>query len=125
MNSFWIPALGGQMYAMTGMTTILHLMATTEGNYQGRSANYSGAGFAQMQFTARALSRVDFDTWVATTRQSGAVFTPADYQSLRMPSDAGPVRYYGKMTMTFADIVNTFMSGSMTSSLPGTGGMQM
>ena len=27
MNSFLVPALGGQIYAMTGMTTKLHLLA--------------------------------------------------------------------------------------------------
>ena len=46
MNSFWIPQLGGQIYAMTGMVTQLHLEATEEGKFNGLSANYSGDGFA-------------------------------------------------------------------------------
>lgn len=105
MNSFWIPSLGGQMYAMAGMVTTLHLMAAHAGNYPGRSANYSGEGFAQMQFTARAMSAADFDAWVAQARTAPDMLTGDAYASLRQPSDAGPVRYYGMVHMTLEDIV--------------------
>ena len=33
MNSFWIPQLSGQIYAMTGMVTTLHVMANIPGEY--------------------------------------------------------------------------------------------
>lgn len=113
MNSFWIPALGGQMYAMTGMTTTLHLIAPNPGEYEGLSANYSGEGFAQMRFKARAMSTADFDAWVANAQQS-PMLTQEAYASLRKPSDAGPVRYYGMVHMTFADIEALYMpAGSM------------
>lgn len=114
MNSFWIPALGGQMYAMTGMTTILHLIASEPGEYAGASANYSGEGFAQMQFTAHAMNDAGFDAWVANARQS-PMLTPEDYAVLRQPSDAGPVRYYGMVHMTFEDIENLYMPMQMES----------
>lgn len=109
MNSFWIPALGGQMYAMTGMTTSLHLMAAKPGEYEGLSANYSGEGFAQMRFIARAMSTVEFDTWVAHAKQSSTMLTEDEYTSLRAPSDTGPVRYYGMVHMTFEDIEAQYM----------------
>lgn len=108
MNSFWIPALGGQMYAMTGMTTVLHLIAPNPGEYEGLSANYSGEGFAQMRFKARAMSAADFDAWVTNAKQA-PMLTMEEYQSLRQPSDAGPVRYYGMVHMTFADIEALYM----------------
>src|SRR4051812_24841774 len=38
MNSFWIPQLGGQMYAMAGMKTQLHLMANQTGDFNGSDA---------------------------------------------------------------------------------------
>jgi cytochrome o ubiquinol oxidase subunit 2 len=60
MNSFWIPQLGGQIYAMPGMSTHLHLMADKQGDYSGKSANISGRGFARMTFTARASSQHEF-----------------------------------------------------------------
>ena len=109
MNSFWIPALGGQMYAMTGMTTILNLEATSPGVYSGVSANYSGKGFAQMQFVTRALAPEDFSTWLETVRTSPSQLSRESYTELARPSDAGPVHYYGSMTMTFGDIVATYM----------------
>ena len=56
MNSFWIPHLGGQIYAMPGMKTLLHLIADEPGDYRGSSANLSGEGFAGMVFTAKAAS---------------------------------------------------------------------
>ena len=115
MNSFWIPALGGQMYAMTGMTTTLHLIAAQPGNYQGLSANYSGEGFAQMRFTARAMNAADFNAWVAQARQSPDSLTKETYASLRKPGDAGPVRYYGMAAMTFEEIEQFYMPmNSMT-----------
>ena len=46
MNSFFIPQLGGQVYAMAGMQTQLHLIADAAGSYDGISGNYSGAGFS-------------------------------------------------------------------------------
>ena len=109
MNSFWIPALGGQMYAMTGMTTVLHLEATEAGAYPGMSANYSGEGFAQMKFTARALSPDDFSTWVAQARSSNEVLSEKSYAALRKPSTTGPVRYYSKVDMPFTNILSSFM----------------
>src|SRR5579883_866864 len=54
MNSFQIPQLAGQIYAMAGMQTKLHLMADEPGDYQGLSTNFTGDGFSDMTFTARA-----------------------------------------------------------------------
>ncbi len=42
MNSFFIPRLGSQIYAMAGMQTQLHLIADEAGTYDGISASYSG-----------------------------------------------------------------------------------
>ena len=44
MNSFWIPELGGQVYAMAGMRSKLHLIANEVGEFRGSSANISGTG---------------------------------------------------------------------------------
>jgi cytochrome o ubiquinol oxidase subunit 2 len=69
MNSFWIPQLGGQIYAMTGMTNSLTLEADKTGTTKARSANYSGEGFAHMKLLRRsAVATTNFDQWVATTK---------------------------------------------------------
>lgn len=86
MNSFWIPKLGGQIYAMSGMRTHLHLMADGTGSYQGSSANVSGEGFADMHFTASATSRTDYDKWASDLSRSPAKLTDAEYIRLARPS---------------------------------------
>lgn len=67
MNSFWIPALAGQVYAMSGMTTQLHVMADDAGTFNGASANISGEGFADMTFKVNALTESDYKDWVYKT----------------------------------------------------------
>ena len=85
MNSFWIPSLGSQVYAMSGMSTKLHLIANKTGDYYGSSANISGEGFADMVFTARATSKADFDTWTHGTAQSTSGLDMAEYTKLAKP----------------------------------------
>jgi cytochrome o ubiquinol oxidase subunit 2 len=94
MNSFWIPQLGGQIYAMPGMATQLHLMAGKAGNYEGSSANISGNGFAGMTFTANASSQAEFDRWVATVKKSDKNLTYSEYDKLAKPSKNNPVAFY-------------------------------
>ncbi|MNM94182.1 Cytochrome bo(3) ubiquinol oxidase subunit 2 precursor [compost metagenome] len=97
MNSFFIPQLGSQVYAMAGMETKLHLIANHAGSYDGVSANYSGGGFSGMKFKAVAMSNFDFDAWVAKVRASDRQLDAADYKVLAKPSEAEPVALYGKV----------------------------
>lgn len=94
MNSFWIPQLGGQIYAMAGMETKLHLVADRAGKYQGSSANISGPGFAGMRFTAQASSQADFDAWVASVKRSPTRLDKDSYDALATPTQEHPVVYY-------------------------------
>ena len=110
MNSFWIPALGGQMYAMSGMVTNLHLEADAPGTYEGQSANYSGEGFAQMNFPVHVMDGDGFDEWAKTAASSSDSLTPDTYMMLAKPSSNEPIRYYGTMTLDFMDIVDMSMA---------------
>ncbi|PCI93490.1 ubiquinol oxidase subunit II [Candidatus Aerophobetes bacterium] len=94
MNSFWIPQLGGQIYAMPSMRTKLHLIADTVGEFEGRSANLSGTGFAGMVFTAKSTTDEDFDSWVRTVKNSGRSMNRNVYDQLVEPSSYVPVMYY-------------------------------
>jgi cytochrome o ubiquinol oxidase subunit 2 len=87
MNSFWIPNLGGQVYAMAGMSTKLHLMADKPGTYRGSSANLSGEGFANMHFLARSTTATDFDAWVEKVRMSPTALHSGEYRLLAEPSE--------------------------------------
>lgn len=111
MNSFWIPRLGGQIYAMSGMKTSLHLMADTAGTYQGSSANLSGKGFAGMKFDAKAVSAADFNTWVGQMKQSPQALDRAEYLSLATPSENNPPANYSAAEFALFDkIIASYMA---------------
>ena len=96
MDSFFVPALAGQIYTMPGMQTILHGVINKPGEYPGFSANYSGIGFTDMRFTFHGLSQQDFDGWVAKVRAAGGDLDRAAYDQLRQPKRAAPVHYYAR-----------------------------
>lgn len=93
MNSFWIPQLGGQIYAMPSMRSKLHLIADTEGQYWGRSSNFSGEGFAGMTFAAIASSEDEFDRWISKAKSSKSL-DYQNYQQLVVPSTNHPPTFY-------------------------------
>lgn len=109
MNSFWIPHLGGQLYAMTGHQNRLNLMAEELGDYEGSAAEISGAGFADMRFTTRVSSRVDFDLWVDEMSQSTAVLDAAEYKKLLKPSeDHAVVTYRDPYQGLYSNIISKY-----------------
>lgn len=117
MNSFFVPALAGQIYAMPGMQTQLNAVINRAGDYEGFSANYSGAGFSGMRFRFRGLSAADFGQWVSEARASGAALDPQSYQALARPSEREPVRRYSQVTADLYDrILNQCVSSCQASS---------
>ncbi|MCP4384934.1 MAG: ubiquinol oxidase subunit II [Hyphomicrobiales bacterium] len=98
MNSFFVPALGSQIYAMAGMQTQLNLLADEPGTFVGRNMQYSGDGFADQHFEAIAMPRADFDAWVATVKGSAAKLSDEAYEELAKPSSAHPVIHYSAVS---------------------------
>jgi cytochrome o ubiquinol oxidase subunit 2 len=94
MNSFLIPQLAGQIYAMAGMQSKLHLIAGTEGVYDGFSANFSGAGFSGMRFKVHVNSSNEFTQWVADVKKSPLTLSQSEYKKLLQPSSDNPTTYY-------------------------------
>lgn len=105
MSSFWIPHLGGQLYAMTGHTNRLNLMASMEGDYTGRSAEINGEGFAGMEFIARGSSVQEFDTWAQNVRRDSEVLDFVEYNRLVIPSENNTAAFYSSPGSTLYDIV--------------------
>jgi cytochrome o ubiquinol oxidase subunit 2 len=103
MNSFWIPALGGQVYAMSGMDMKLHLIADKSGIYRGSSANISGRGFAGMNFTAKATTQAEFDSWVTKVKKDQNNLSLDKYNQLSQPSENNPEAYYSDTTPNLYD----------------------
>ena len=85
MNSFWIPQLGSQMYAMAGMKSKLHLIAHEVGDFRGVSANLSGEGFSKMNFIAKATSEEEFIKWIAAAQKSPQHLERTEYKKLAQP----------------------------------------
>jgi cytochrome o ubiquinol oxidase subunit 2 len=94
MNSLYIPALAGQVYAMPGMQTQLHAVVNRPGDYEGFSANYSGAGFSGMHFRFHGLSGEDFARWVARVKGAGGSLDRSGYVQLAKPSENEPVHRF-------------------------------
>lgn len=94
MNSFWVPELGGQVYAMPGMKTKLHLIADEMGSFRGSSANLSGTGFSGMQFIVKASSDQQFLQWLDSARSSPNTLTLNEYKKLSLPSENTPPTFY-------------------------------
>jgi cytochrome o ubiquinol oxidase subunit 2 len=111
MNSFWIPQLGSQIYAMSGMSTNVHLMADSVGSYQGSSANISGEGFAKMRFTANSLTRSNFDRWVSQVQQFPDSLDMDTYKQLAKPSRDNTVNHYAlTQPDLYSIVVNKYLS---------------
>jgi cytochrome o ubiquinol oxidase subunit 2 len=109
MNSLLIPALGGQIYAMAGMESRLHLLADAPGRFAGRNMQYSGDGFANQYFEAVAMSDEDFEAWVGKAGQSPDSLDAAAYEQLARPSELHPVSYYSAFEPDlFARIIAKF-----------------
>ncbi|QFF97671.1 cytochrome aa3 quinol oxidase subunit II [Psychrobacillus glaciei] len=95
ITSFWIPQLGGQKYAMSDMVTTLFLAADGEGEYDGRNANFSGAGFAQNTFQVTSMSQADFDDWVKEVHETAKTLTKEKFEELLKPGHLGRSTYNG------------------------------
>lgn len=114
MNSFWIPALGSQIYTMAGMTSRLHLQADKIGLYDGMSANISGEGFAKMRFKADVKTPADFAAWMKRSGTSGEALSMAAYHRLAVPSVPNRTLVFSSVEPgLFDDIVNNKMTMPM------------
>ncbi len=109
MNSFFIPRLGSQVYAMAGMRTQLHLIADAPGTYRGQSAAFSGEGFSDMHFDTLALSNADFEAWMHRAKQAPQVMDALQYRSVSQPTTrVVPTVYAGVAPDLFDGIVDRF-----------------
>ncbi|PID61349.1 MAG: ubiquinol oxidase subunit II [Gammaproteobacteria bacterium] len=104
MNSFYIPALAGQIYAMPGMQTELNAVINEAGDYEGFSANYSGAGFSHMRFVFHGLDDAGFENWIDTVRQSKLELDRDTFVTLEQPSEKVPVTHYSNIDPELWDL---------------------
>jgi cytochrome aa3-600 menaquinol oxidase subunit II len=114
MQSFWVPALGGQKYTMGKMETQLYLLADNPGSYFGRNTNFNGRGYSEMEFEVLAQTQEEFDKWVSEVKQTAPKLTEQQYGELLKPT------HLGRMTFanTHLEWVNHAEPDSKTYSYP-------
>lgn len=111
MNSFFIPQLGGQIYAMAGMRTELYLIANMAGQYKGISSNFSGRGFSGMKFTVVATqTKQEFEQWIQKAQKSFyQINNMSMYEKLAKPSEYHPIIYFSNVEPhLFDNVINKF-----------------
>lgn len=117
MNSFWVPALAGQVYAMSGMSTKLHIMADNPGAYNGSSANISGDGFADMTFKVKSMTNSDYTNWLFTAANSDKKLDSETYKAVAEPSkNDGEITYMLINNDLYNEIVMKYMHAAPSSS---------
>lgn len=112
MNSFQIPALGGQIYSMAGMQTKMHYIADHVGTYQGRSVSFSGPGFDDMRFVAKSMTVEQFKKWRENIQNLRPVhdLTMSEFNKLAAPLQSPEVTLKDRAKHTGID---------QTSAIPG------
>ncbi|HUB93135.1 MAG TPA: COX aromatic rich motif-containing protein [Verrucomicrobiae bacterium] len=105
MTSFWVPQLGGQMYAMPGMATQLNLEADKTGSFNGFTANISGSGFAGMTFAVKSMSQSSFNSWVTSAKHTKRALNASSYEALAQPSSYVRPSYYATVDPNLYDTI--------------------
>jgi cytochrome aa3-600 menaquinol oxidase subunit II len=93
MQSFWVPALGGQKYAMNKMETELILVADNPGSYLGRNSNFNGKGYTEMEFEVLSQTEKEFDAWVQEVKITAPKLTEKEYVKLLKPTHLGRMTF--------------------------------
>lgn len=117
MTALFIPALGGQVYAMAGMVTKLNLAADGPVETQGRNSLYNGDGFVKQTFDVRAMSPDDFATW-SEQAQSAPELTKDAYAMLSKPGPADTALFGTLPDTFFKDIVMAYMTPAKAAQTP-------
>jgi cytochrome o ubiquinol oxidase subunit II len=118
MNSFFVPQLGSQIYAMPNMVTRLNLKADQPGTFEGLSAQFSGDGFSDMRFDLVSTDADAFKGWVNTTKTAGGVLDAKTFEVLLWPAKAEGARTYAQVSEGLFDRIS---SGHMAAVSPQRG----
>ncbi|MEO3947757.1 cytochrome aa3 quinol oxidase subunit II [Gorillibacterium sp. CAU 1737] len=93
ITSFWVPQLAGQKYAMSDMITKINLVAEVPGSYMGKNSNFSGEGFAHMEFEVQAMSQKEFDEWASKVKANEPELTETKFQELLKTAHVGRMSF--------------------------------
>jgi cytochrome o ubiquinol oxidase subunit II len=106
MNSFFVPQLGSQIYAMPNMVTRLNLKADQPGTFEGLSAQFSGDGFSDMRFDLVSTDAEAFKAWVSATKTQSGVLDARTFVELSRPAKADGVQTYAQVSEGLFDRIS-------------------
>lgn len=113
MSSFHIPQLGGQIYAMAGMRTKLHLYSKHLGTYEGLNTQLNGRGFSHMHFPVHVVEKSAFKRWAHHIKTTSAPLTIHDYGALYQPTIDAPPMHFGQVPpQLFKRIMQQYMQAN-------------
>lgn len=121
-NSFFIPELVGQIYAMPGMRTKQTMLVQDTGTYPGFSATLSGPGFSWMHFQTKAVPRKAFSKWVAKVKGRQNELTYASFNRVARPTINlnHTVKYYARVQKgLFQHVIQEVKQGKVFSTRMG------
>ena len=107
MNSFFVPQLGSQIYAMPNMVTRLNLEADQPGTFEGLSAQFSGDGFSDMRFDLVSTEAEAFKDWVNSTKAQGGILDARTFEELERPAKADGVQTYAQVSEGLFDRISS------------------
>lgn len=130
MQSFFIPALGSQIYAMAGMVTELNLRADIPGALEGENTQFNGDDFQNDRFRVEVLPTADFDRFVTDCRADARILDANSYailarrtntvqtrRDLGLPADA-KLDFGDVQPGLFESIVAKYHPGGMAMTMP-------
>ena len=82
MQSFLMPRLAGQIYAMAGMRTQMNFAADTPGSFLDENVQFNGMGFQKQKFDVVAIEAGAFGQWVSQAKAQPQRLDAAAYQTL-------------------------------------------
>ena len=72
-------------------------MLNRKGEFQGFSANYSGAGFSGMRFQLKGVDDAAFSQWLEEARAGGRELGLPAYREIVAPSEKVPVMRFASI----------------------------
>lgn len=111
MSAFFVPQLGSQIYAMAGMRTRLHLLASESGIYDGLNTQYNGDGFSDMHFEVHVVEPHVLQKWFLDVKKSPHGLTDTAYNQLLYPSIADKPKLFSNVKNDLFDqVIMTYMT---------------
>jgi cytochrome o ubiquinol oxidase subunit 2 len=107
MNSFFVPQLGSQIYAMPNM-------ADEPGTFEGLSAMFSGDGFSDMRFDVVSTDKEAFKDWVNTTKTQGGVLDANSFEELSKPAKVDGAHTYAEVSEGLFERISSRSSAAVS-----------